>query len=410
MTTGYHHILSNESMPIYWAIGLKPLVAVVMAVGIAACQNEHTSVFPEDNFSPAAVLSDETIDAFLGEVPHDHEEQLAQQIAAIMAQTVREGYHSRGSAIRDAHPKAHGCVKALFHVDETLDASLAKGVFQPGRIYEAWLRFSNSSADPDQADITGDGRGMAIKLMGIEGRAGDLTIGTYISQDFIMISHPTFIMDDPSDYVAFQKEITGQKWLDKLAIPFTLGPKGAWNAYQITSKTIENPLQTRYWSMVPYRLGSGPKRQAIKFSAKPFADLGQSCPMVQDMIPSNPTKNYLREALRDRLAAGEACMQFLVQPRTASMSVENSKDEWNESDAPFHKVATIRIPQQEFDTPKQNLFCENLSFDPWHALPDHRPLGLINRLRRIIYPQISEVRHQLNSTPPAEPLGFKQDK
>ena len=103
-------------------------------------------------------------------------------------------------------------------------------------------------------------------------------------------------------------------------------------------------------------------------------------------------------------------MQFLLQPRIASMSVENSKDEWEEADAPFLKVATIRIPQQEFDTPAQNLFCENLSFDPWHALPEHRPLGLINRLRRIIYPHISEVRHQLNSTLLPEPQGFQQDK
>ena len=72
--------------------------------------------------------------------------------------------------------------------------------------------------------------------------------------------------------------------------------------------------------------------------------------------------------------------------------------EWKESQAPFYKVATIRIPQQVFDTPEQNRFCENLSFTPWHTRPEHKPLGVINRMRKVIYDRISQVRHDLNST------------
>ena len=53
-------------------------------------------------------------------------------------------------------------------------------------------------------------------------------------------------------------------------------------------------------------------------------------------------------------------MEFLVQPRTSNaMSIEDSMTEWKEGQAPFYKVATIRIPQQVFDTPDQNKFCEN---------------------------------------------------
>ncbi|KCZ12231.1 catalase domain protein, partial [Acinetobacter baumannii 42057_5] len=48
--------------------------------------------------------------------------------------------------------------------------------------------------------------------------------------------------------------------------------------------------------------------------------------------------------------------------------------EWKENEAPFYQVATIHIPKQSFDTPEQNQFCENLSFTPWHALPEHKPL------------------------------------
>ena len=77
--------------------------------------------------------------------------------------------------------------------------------------------------------------------------------------------------------------------------------------------------------------------------------------------------------------------------------------EWKESEAPFLKVATIRIPQQAFDTAAQNESCENLSFNPWHALPDHKPLGVTNRMRKVIYEQISRVRHEMNSATRQEP-------
>ena len=106
------------------------------------------------------------------------------------------------------------------------------------------------------------------------------------------------------------------------------------------------------------------------------------------------------------LKDGTACMNFSVQPRTSlAMSVENSQEEWLESDAPFYKVASILIPEQEFDTPDKNDRCENLSFNPWHALPAHRPLGAVNRVRKVVYSHSSQTRHELNEVPVIEPTG-----
>lgn len=103
-------------------------------------------------------------------------------------------------------------------------------------------------------------------------------------------------------------------------------------------------------------------------------------------------------------AKHNVCMEFLIQPRTSTkMLVEDAMTEWKENEAPFYQVATIHIPKQSFDTPEQNQFCENLSFTPWHALPEHKPLGAINRMRKIIYENISRVRHDINSAPRQEP-------
>jgi hypothetical protein len=67
-------------------------------------------------------------------------------------------------------------------------------------------------------------------------------------------------------------------------------------------------------------------------------------------------------------------------------------------------VARITIPKQEFDTPEQQTYCENLSFTPWHAVAEQRPLGVMNRIRRVVYETISATRHELNGAPRREPV------
>lgn len=333
------------------------------------------------------------IDPSLSESLYPNEAATAKQIADTIEMSIRKEYVT-DIALRDAHPKAHGCVRAEFKINETLPPLLAQGVFIPGKTYQAWIRFSNGSSNAKQADIKKDARGMAIKLLEVSGK--NLSDENYSTQDFIMINHPVFFANDPARYLSFMQDINSDKFLKKLHIPFALGAKGTWIALNTRNK-ISNPLQTRYWSMVPYQLGLGDHRQAVKYSAR-------ACSTIVSPIPARPNRDFLREALRTSLQESDACMEFLVQPRTStSMSVEDSMTEWKEDQAPFYKVATIHIPKQVFDTPEQNKFCENLSFTPWHALVEHKPLGGINRMRKIIYEQISRVRHEMNSTERLEP-------
>jgi hypothetical protein len=135
----------------------------------------------------------------------------------------------------------------------------------------------------------------------------------------------------------------------------------------------------------------------VKFSLRPTLP-GTS------MIPKDPQPNYLREVMARTLAAGDVSFDFLVQPRSGPhMQIEDSRTEWQEREAPFVEVGKLVIPRQVFDTPDQDTFGENLSFTPWHALPEHRPLGGVNRIRRVVYEVISELRHSLNGVPRREP-------
>jgi hypothetical protein len=96
------------------------------------------------------------------------------------------------------------------------------------------------------------------------------------------------------------------------------------------------------------------------------------------------------------------CVQRYVDERTP---IEDSTVEWTEEVSPFEHVAKIIIPSQDIMSAGENRFRENLSFSPWHGLPEHRPLGLTNRVRKVAYLEISNHRHYLNRVPPAEPKG-----
>src|SRR5688500_11603599 len=72
--------------------------------------------------------------------------------------------------LRDAHAKAHGCVKAEVQVLPDLAGELRQGVFnEPGKTWQATMRLSNGNAYP-QFDSIRDARGMAIKLLDVPGK------------------------------------------------------------------------------------------------------------------------------------------------------------------------------------------------------------------------------------------------
>ena len=99
------------------------------------------------------------------------------------------------------------------------------------------------------------------------------------------------------------------------------------------------------------------------------------------------------------LATGPFRMEFMVQRRgEANLSVENSVDEWPESIAPFERVGVLTIHKQVFNTPERDAYCENQSYNPWHSLEAHRPLGMISRARSAVYKAISDLRHDMNNT------------
>jgi hypothetical protein len=87
------------------------------------------------------------------------------------------------------------------------------------------------------------------------------------------------------------------------------------------------------------------------------------------------------------------------------MPIENAGVRWPERLSPFVPVATVHIPRQTFDSPGQFAFAQNLSLNPWHCIPEHRPLGNQSRARRRMYYEMSKFRQKMNKKPHIEPTG-----
>ncbi|WP_223444825.1 catalase family protein [Pseudomonas sp. BF-R-19] len=299
--------------------------------------------------------------------------------------------------LRDAHAKAHGCVKAEVQVLPELPGELRQGVFsEPGKTWQATMRLSNGNAYP-QFDSIRDARGMAIKLFDVPGKQLMSDRQGRSEQDFVMFSHPNFFVSNVAEY---RQNVAAQADGKKMMAFFPGRDPRTWQvrhlfiALATLAPAPSSPTQTTYFSVSPYKFGEA----NAKFRVMPDPD---SCPAYNLPEQNRKLPNFLRNALNQQLSTDRvpACFALQIQRQDANkyMPIEDTSIEWSEGDAPFETVARIKVPAQDFDTPALNLQCDNQSFNPWFGVEAHRPIGGINRLRKAVYEAVSDYRHRRNA-------------
>ena len=324
-------------------------------------------------------------------VPGEHE-AIDKLIEMLSAKMLREKAPSEKMK-RDAHPKQVGLLKATFTVLPGLDPELRVGIFEKPKSYSAWVRFSNQNAPP-AADHVKDIRGMAVKIMGVEGvkvleRERDAK-----TQDFILISTNKFVTRNVVDFAKLIGALTRGKL--RLLLFFLFHPKITYNLVS-SNKNFGSLLEARFWSVSPYTFGA----RAVKYSLVPQSP-------ERTAIPSKPADNYLTAVMERQLGSSDYYFDFMIQFQKDRdrMHVEDLSNPWSEDASPFIKVATLMIPKQAFNTDERKAYGDNLSFTPWHCLVPHKPLGNINRGRKAVYDALSKYRHTTNGLPLVEPEEF----
>lgn len=327
------------------------------------------------------------------EYPETDEAQIADEIVKLLKAQMLRMYANKKQR-RQIHPKMNGCVKALFVIQPDIPENLQTGLFKEVKSFPAWIRFSNGNtkAIPDyKKDI----RGFAIKIMSVPGQKIVESKKTGGNHDFILMNTKNFVSKKVKHFYEILKVVT-----TPLSIPnffpklFTLVNRLPIILQASKAKIkCDHPFGISYFSTVPYRFGDETK--AVKYAVIPSND-------NKLIYTDKNNKDFLRANMAATLSENEIVYDFFIQFQgdVPQMPIEDPTVIWN---SPFVKMATIHIPVQVFDTAEQNEFGDNLSFNSWHALPEHRPIGNFNRVRKKIYEDMYQFRHEHNHIKDVEP-------
>lgn len=288
-----------------------------------------------------------------------------------------------GSVPHGLHAKAHVGVVGSLVVPE-LPAHLRVGVFREPRAWPVYARFSNGSPRR-QHDSAPDVRGLAIKLVGVPGAKVIKGLEDKQTQDFLLIPTAAIPFRDPDEFVAFVR--ISAKGGPPMLVARLLGHFGIGRGLQVLRRLAATPkvtsmVHTRFFTAAPIRFGD----TAAKISLVPL-----SAPSINPAGASaSDGKHALREDLVHRLKHGRIDYSLRVQLfiDEATTPIEDASVVWPEAKAPFVEVARLTFPQQDVTTARGTEIeelVERLSFDPWHAIEDHRPLGSVMRARAHAY-------------------------
>lgn len=327
------------------------------------------------------------------EVIDPGEEAIVTAFLRTIEQQQRKVAGADGPMRRGFHAKFHLGAQAEFRVLDGLPEHARQGVFGQPATFPAVVRFSNGHFTVKQ-DRTPDPRGIAIKLEGVPGPKLHPGEPGAVTQDFLATSHSvTSTVRDIRQFVAFIESVS-----DGLAkLLWRLPPRvGVREALRILGAFVPTVLLSKVHSMaLEHYAGTAPIQfgpYAAKFTVRP-AD--GTAPVRER--PRTP--DFLREELEERLREEDLRFDFVAQffvdeQRTP---IEDTSVAWDPAVAQFVKVAELRIPRVDVvgdaaarETSRK---VDQLSFSPWHALEDHRPLGSVMRARKVAYEASADLRH-----------------
>lgn len=280
---------------------------------------------------------------------------------------------------RGQHPKHQALVRGTFEVGDAVPSNFRAGVFaQPG-VFDAAVRISTG---PMPKDSDPNPHAFAIKLIDVPGSPS----GT---QDFILLDQPTFFISNIAEYVQFFESAMQ----DPGATGFFKAHPRQFGLNLTFNVVIASQLERQYWSEVPIAMGQGAARLTL------IPDVGNISGR-----DAATTDDGLRDALEDHFIQNRRSATFRLAAQAyvdeATTPIEDATSVWP---TPFEEIATLTLPPQDFTSPEQYAFGEHLSYTPWHCMPDHQPLGGIQRCRKNLYEASQKLRHELNGVERHEP-------
>jgi Catalase len=339
----------------------------------------------------------------------------AQTVKAILDSIGRTNVTSsdkQGRGIRQQHAKGQGFLKGELTVYGDLPEHLRQGMFAAPRTYPIIVRLSTAFGDI-RSDRIRVPRGMAIKVLGVEGPKA-LRDDTSANQDFLLVNHKTYF-SNAAAYLRLQRRFEWQPLLPDFALRgaglLARGVKGLCDGVGIATpmalQGIADPgcniLGETFHSEAAIRYGAHIARiRAVPVSEQLRKLTGAPAHADDDALLSSVVAFFRNDAAEYELRA-----QLGTDLRRTP--VEDTSVDWPESVSVPQPIGRISLPRQDADSPQRRAYADDiLSFNPWHCLVAHQPLGSIMRLRKEAYRVSSDFRHKQNRKDRIEPKDISE--
>ncbi len=308
----------------------------------------------------------------------------AEQLRALQRDRAKKS--SKGAADRALHAKGQAGVEGEFTVLPELPEYARVGLFAEPKTYRAYVRFSNG-AGARQHDAKDDVRGIAIKLVGVDGKKIIPGMEDAKTQDFLAILSAFTPFVGPHEFVTVVRAAANPA----LLLPRLIKGLGFGPSFKLLKKLaggfpkIASVATATYYSALPIQFGPYAVHYALRAQSK------------AEPVSGKKAADHFGAELADHLRKGPVVYDFRVQffRDEKTTPIEDASVEWRESDAPFLTIARLTIPQQDPSSAKGvklASFIEGLSFDPWHAQVELKPLGAMMRARNFAYRLSTEER------------------
>lgn len=343
------------------------------------------------------------------EVRRSDEDQIFDEIIASMARQNETTADRYRHAVRATHAKSHGLLKGELRALDNLPEPLRQGLFAAACSYPVVVRAATALGEI-LADSVSTPRGMAIKVIGVEGEKLPGHEGE-VTQDFLLDTGKRFTNSDAAAFLKFQlflESITNNlEALKKAASGASCATNATLHAVGTDSAILDffghppnHPLAESYFSQAPLRYGSYIAKLGV------FPDTARLRALQDETLEVAFHYSALREAVVEFFRHNSAEYDIRIQLCTDldKMPIEDASVEWPEDESLYQTVARLVLPVQEAYSPARRVYVDDvLSFSPAHALAAHRPLGSIMRARLKAYTPSSNFRHQMNTQPKVEP-------
>jgi hypothetical protein len=304
----------------------------------------------------------------------DEEERYAayaKQFAAIQARR-----SERWGAGRALHRKQLTAAQGTLEVLDGLASYARHGLFSRPRDYDVWVRLSNGGMDR-APDRTPDIRGFAIRVFGVEGDSA-LSNGPAKSQDFTLINQEVFGFANADQFVGFVDAASRGRGdlLRHLFKRYGLlgGPRKLGHMLKVASKPFGGFATEPLFSAAP--VANGP--YAVRVRLQPAASNGVAAADANHDWAADFSARLAKQPLHWDLQ-----LQYYIDEDLTP--IEDASVNWV---SPYSTVARLMLPRQDTMSAEGQAFAQKVEacvIDPWQALSAHRPLGDVQRARKVVY-------------------------